>query len=92
MKTAMFMTVIGLVGTFMLGTVTAADPPPTVEDVRELMEKQPLTAETWPTWRDYYVRLYYAYDVGEPKEIPMLNSTEASVRGSCGWGVFICLS
>lgn len=68
MKTAMFMTVIGLMGLFPLGTLTAADPPPTVEEVRELMEKQPLTAETWPTWRDYYVRLYYAYDVGEPKE------------------------
>jgi tetratricopeptide (TPR) repeat protein len=32
------------------------------------MEQHPLTTETWPVWRDYYVRLYYAYEVGEPKD------------------------
>jgi Zn-dependent protease with chaperone function len=45
----------------------AADPPPTAEEVKKLVAS-PLTAESWPVWRDYYVRLYYATEVGEPPE------------------------
>lgn len=47
--------------------ICAEDSPPTKADVISLMERRPLTAESWPEWRDYYVRLYYAYDVNEPE-------------------------
>jgi Zn-dependent protease with chaperone function len=46
----------------------AAEGVPTAQDVRELMDKTPMTEATWPAWRDYYVRLYFAYDVDEPQE------------------------
>lgn len=42
--------------------------PPTAAEVQRLMDEQPVSVETWPLWRDYYVRLYYAYDVGEPED------------------------
>lgn len=61
-------TLVGLVVLFPLGSFGALDLPPTAADVQALVKKQPLTAETWPKWRDYYVRLYYEYEVGEPIE------------------------
>lgn len=41
--------------------------PPTAQEVRELMERGPLSHAAWPDWRNYYVRLFFAYDVDEPK-------------------------
>ena len=58
---------LGLVVTFFAVSIALADPP-SADDVNQLMENQPLTDETWPQWRDYYTRLYFAYDVAEPDE------------------------
>ncbi len=52
----------------LTGKPAAAADPPSAKEVEELMASRSLTAETWPQWRDYYVRLYYAYNVGEPLE------------------------
>jgi Zn-dependent protease with chaperone function/Flp pilus assembly protein TadD len=54
----------------VLGDDDGAPPesPPTAQDVRDLMEHVPLSDATWPKWRDYFVRLYFDYDVEEPKE------------------------
>lgn len=53
-------------------TVPAAEkplpPPPSATEVQELIRSKPLNAENWPAWRYFFVRLYYAYDVGVPKE------------------------
>lgn len=50
---------------FVYGAVPIlAIEPPTAEEVDQLVKEHPLTIETWPLWRDYYVRLYFA-DVGE---------------------------
>lgn len=40
----------------------------TADDVRRLMQEQPLSLETWPAWRDYFARLQFEYDIGEPIE------------------------
>jgi Zn-dependent protease with chaperone function len=40
----------------------------TADDVRRLMQEQPLSVETWPAWRDYYERLQFEYEIGEPIE------------------------
>lgn len=50
------------------GSLTADDDPPTEADVQQLMESKPLNSETWPEWRDYYVRLEHAYDVAAPDD------------------------
>jgi Zn-dependent protease with chaperone function len=36
----------------------------TADDVTQLMKDHPLSVETWPRWRDYYIRLYFV-DVAE---------------------------
>ncbi len=48
--------------------VVADESPPTKAEVIALMEQGPLTQETWPAWRDYYVRLFYAYEIDESDE------------------------
>lgn len=49
--------------------LTAADePPPTRAEVTALIDQQPLDKKSWPSWRDHYIRLYYAYETGEPIE------------------------
>jgi Zn-dependent protease with chaperone function len=65
---AKWLTTVGLLGALAAGTVRADSPPPTADDVLALMKTRPPTAKVWPAWRDYYVRLYWAYEVGEPNE------------------------
>ena len=42
--------------------------PPAAPEVEELVRTKPLNAESWPAWRDFFVRLYYAYDTRVPKQ------------------------
>lgn len=67
-------TVLLIVASFALAAstsmpvVVADESPPTKAEVIALMEQGPLTQETWPAWRDYYVRLFYAYEIDESDE------------------------
>lgn len=39
----------------------------TADDVQRLVDDHPLSVETWPLWRDFYIRLFFI-DAGEPEE------------------------
>ena len=65
---ARILVILTSVTLFAVNPLIAVEKTPTAEDVRDLMEHQPLTLDTWPKWREYYVSLYYVTDAREPQE------------------------